>query len=478
MKFKDLVEAVVNDVVFYQDILNDEALFAEFKMGSGVIYFNRLESSKFKAFLRMKAIEVTEGEQSLNAESAIQYLRDHFLYEEDAEIVDVYVRTVGNLEDGIEYSLKDNNQQVVVIDKEGWNLSTDTAHKFLHSSVSNAQVVPKRCEESPIELLKSFINLTGDDLILFVVWIIQAFCSGNHFALLVTAERGSGKSTISRIARMLIEPSSVDISHLSNKKEELLNTLSNLYLVCFDNVRSITREQSDLLCSAITKGTATKRALYTDNDMFVQKLHNAVLINGISAFPKEADLAERFLVVNLTKLPSNKIRREKEFWDSFNNARPYILGSIFNTLSKAMRCYETLSLKNMPRMADSFADMVAIALALGISEEKFRAIYDANVAKMNKLRSETPIVKAVGDLMNNVSGRSIENKAENMLELLKKNYTGDISDLPSDASWLSRVIEDEYKNLSDAGFRVNIDDTYSDATRIKIIKKKAKNKKK
>ena len=475
MKFIDLVEAVMTDVKVYQDILNDEALFSEFTVGSGVTYFKRLESSKFKAFLRMKALEITEDEQSLNAEAAIQHIRDYYMYTEDAEKVDVYVRTVGNLEDGIEYSLKDKKQRVVVVDKEDWNLSTQTVHKFLHSSVSKAQVVPKRCEESPIKLLKPFVNLKGNDFVLFVIWLIQAFCSGNHFALLVTAERGSGKSTISRIARTLIEPSGADISYLSNKKEELLNTLSNLYLVCFDNVRSISKEQSDLLCSAITKGTATKRALFTDNDMYVQKLHNAVLINGISAYPKESDLAERFLVVNLKKLTPDKIRCEKEFWDSFNNELPYILGAIFNTLSKAMRCYETLSLKNMPRMADAFADMVAIALALGISEEEFRTIYDDNVAKMNRLRSETPLVKAVKDLMNNSNGkRFVEDTAEKTLALLKSNYTGDVNDLPADGSHLSKVIDEEHQALSEAGFRINIDDTYSDATKIKIIKKKSK----
>lgn len=479
MKFIDLVEAVMGNVTVYQDTLNDDALFAEFTVGSGVTYFNRLESSKFKAFLRMKALEITENEQSLNAEAAIQYIRDYYMYEEDAEKVDVYIRTVGNLEDGIEYSLKDRKQRVVVVDKDNWKLSTQTVHKFLHSSVSKSQIVPKRCEESPLKLLKPFVNLKGKDFILFVVWLIQAFCSGNHFALLVTAERGSGKSTISRIARMIIEPSGADISHLSNKKEELLNTLSNLYFVCFDNVRSISQEQSDLLCSAITKGTATKRALYTDNDMYVQKLHNAVLINGISAYPKESDLAERFLIVNLKKLTPDKIRCEKEFWDSFNNELPYILGSIFNTLSKAMRCCETLSLKNMPRMADAFADMVAIALALGISEKKFRAIYDDNVVKMNKLRSETPLVKAVKDLMTNLNGkRAIEDTAEKILELLKINYTGDANDLPADGSHLSRVADEEHQALSDAGFRMNFDDTYSDATRVKIIKKKTKRYKK
>lgn len=475
MKQKDLLLDVVANVTFYQDILNDEALFAEFTMGSGVTYFNRLESAKFKSFLRMKALEITDDKETLNAEAAIQYIRDYFTYNEDAERVDVYVRTAGNLEEGIEYSLKDKKQRVVIIDKDGWHLSTDAKHKFLHSSASKPQVIPKRCEKNPIELLKPFLNLKGNDLIIFVIWLIQAFCAGNHSALLLSAERGGGKSSTSRIIRTIVEPSGVDVSYLSKNKEELLNTLSNLYLVCFDNVRDITKEQSDLLCSAITKGTATKRALYTNNEMYVQKLHNTIVINGISVIPKESDLAERFLVVNLKKLTPEKMRREKDLWDSFNNELPYILGAIFETLSKAMRHFETLSLENMPRMADSFADMIAIALALGISEEEFRAIYTENVDKMNKLRADTPLVEAVRETMNGLQmhgKRALEGKAERVYSIIRSTYSGDKNMLPGSVSQFSRSLEAEHEVLFAAGFRVNIDDTPSDGTEIQIIRKK------
>ena len=473
MKLIDLIWKVVEGVCFYQDVLNDEALFAEFVMGSGVKYFDRLESSRFKAYLRMKALDVTDEEQILNADTAIQYIRDHFLYQEEAEKVDVYIRTAGDLQGGIEYSLKDSKQRVVVIDKDGWKLTNESRYKFLHSSASKPQVVPEMCEKNPIDLLKPYVNLKGDSLILFVVWLIQAFCAGNHFALLVTAERGAGKSTLCRIIRSIIEPSGTDISHFSKKKDDLLNILSNLYLVCFDNVRDISKEQSDLLCSAITGGTATKRALYTDNDMFVQKLHNTVVVNGISTTTKESDLAERFLVLKLKKLPSNKICRERDFWDSFNRDLPNILGAIFATLSKAMIYFETLSLKNMPRMADAFADMVIIAQTLGISEEKFRQIYDDNVTLMNQLRSETPIVKAVRDLMNSKPGqRAVEGTAEEIFNMIRSSYSGDPNDLPADASHFTHKVDLEHDNLAAANFRVLIDDTFQKSTRIKIIRKK------
>ena len=475
MKLIDLVYEVTADVEFYQDILNDEALFAEFTMGNGITYFDRLESNKFKSFLRMRSLEVTDDNQTINADAAIQYIRDHFAYQEKATKVDVFIRTAGNLTDGIEYALKDDKQRVVAINKEGWELTTEPSSKFLRSSTANPQVIPEECDDSPIKLLKPYVNLRGDSLKLFVIWLIQAFCSGNHSALLVTAERGSGKSTLARIIRTVLEPSSVDISHFSTKKEELLNTLSNLYLVCFDNVRNITQEQSDLLCSAITGGTATKRALYTNNDLYVQKLHNTVVINGISVCPQESDLAERFLVVQLKKLTSTEICRERDFWDSFNNDLPYILGAIFKTLSKAMTHFETLSFENMPRMADAFADMVAIAMALGISEELFRKISDDNVELMHKLRADTPLIEAVRETMNGLQlhgRRELKGKAERVYSIVRDAYSGNKNNLPNGASAFSRALELEHDALFAAGFRVNINDMPSDGTEIQILRKK------
>lgn len=474
MKFEELVEQIVIDVGFYQDSVNDEALFAEFTMASGIKYFDRLESERFESFLRMRSRELKKDGKAINAKAAIEYIRDRFNYDGPPSKTEVFIRTAGDLKNGIEYALKDTKQRYVHINKEGWTITVMPEYKFLCPYTSKAQVIPKKSDDSPLKLLRPFVNLSGDSFTLFVIWLIQAFCSGNHSALLVTAERGSGKTTLSRLIREILEPSSVGVSYFSTSKEELLNTLSNMYLICYDNIRQISPEQSDLLCIASTGGTATKRALYTNNDLCVQKLHNVIVLNGISLVPKESDLAERLLVVNLKKFTAKDIRTEKDFWGKFNAQRPFILGSIFSTLSKAMTYYETLSVDSKPRMADSFEDMVAIALALGISQEEFRRIYDANIEKMRKLRADTPLVEAIRDAMNGmVNGRrELEGKAERVYSVVKAAYSGNPNDLPGSASHFSRALEAEHDVIFAAGYRVNIDDTPSDGTHIQIIRKK------
>ena len=473
MTFPKLVQQTTQNVTFFRDTHNTEALFAEYKNDLDITCFDRIDSLGFRAFLVMKSLEITNGKQPLSPEQAITYIRYFFAHHTPPPKVDVFVRTAGDLTQGIEYDLKGDKRRSVIVTSTSWKITSNKQHKFLTPSTALEQIAPQKTTQNLLELLRPFVNLKGNDYLLFVIWLVQAFCSGNHSALLVTAERGCGKSTLSRIIRLILEPSEVDISRFSKKPEELINTLSNLYLVCFDNVRDISQEQSDLLCSAITGATATKRALYTNNDLCVQKLHNAIVINGIAVVPKESDLAERFLVVNLEKIEEQKRKREKDLWADFQKALPQILGAIFNTLVSAMTHMRSLTLKNMPRMADAFADMLTIALALGLSEQEFRSIYAENVAKMNALRSETPLVKAVRELMGKQVGkRSIEDKAESVRVLLRNSYSGNKEELPNSASGFSQQLEKEHDELRKSGFRANIDDTHSDGTHVKIIRLK------
>lgn len=474
MNFQKLVQLTTQSVIFYRDAHNAEALFAEYKNDQGITCFDRLESLGFRAFLSMKSFEITDGKQSLNPDAAITYIRAFFCFYGAPPKVDVYVRTAGDLTQGIEYDLKDDKRRSVIINQTGWRVTGKKQHKFLTPSTALEQVAPKKTKQNLLDLLRPFINLDGNDYILFVVWLVQAFCSGNHFALLARADRGCGKSTLSRVVRMILEPSEVDISRLPKKLDELINLLSNLYLVCFDNVRNIDQDQSDVLCTAITGATATKRALYTNNDLCVQKLRNTIIINGISVATKEPDLAERFLVVNLKKIDKSKRKREKDFWANFEKALPYILGAIFETLSSAMTHMQSLTLTNMPRMADAFADSLAIALALGISEQEYREIYEENVEKLNKIRQGSPLVEAIGEYMNGpmAGKRFVEGKAEPLVKKIMENYSGKKDDFPGSASHFTRQADNEFDNLKEAGWRVNVDDTGSKGTIVKIIRRK------
>jgi hypothetical protein len=128
--------------------------------------------------------------------------------------------------------------------------------------------------------------------------------------------------------------------------------------------------------------------------------------------------------------------------------------------------------QNLPRMADSFIEMLAIALALGISESEFRRIYNANKRQLEAARIGSPLVTAVKEFMTTISGRKYSASAQAVFTAVHSAYSGDKTLLPASASHFSKRLDKEFSNLLKAGFRVNIDDTGAKGTQIEIIKKK------
>lgn len=475
MDFIDAIQKITADVVFFQDRHNRDALYAEFTDGNNKQHFDRITSECFEAFLRMRYAETVSTKKELNTKRALRYIKDHYLYFGAPPLIDVFIRKAGSLTSDIEYDLLTPEAQVVRVTKNGWCVTTDSKNMFLRPPEALPQAIPQRTTDNLTDLLRPFVNLTGDDLVLFAVWLVQNFCDGNRNALLLMAEKGSGKSSSARIIRRILDPSLLDITPFPSKIDDLLVILGNTQLICFDNVGEISKDQSDVLCSAITSSTTAKRTLFSDCSLTLQKLRNVVVLNGISVAPKESDLAERFLMLTLKKITGKNMRPEREFWADFDSKLPSILGAIFDILSRAMRCAENYTIdEDLPRMADSFVDMSIIAQAMGLPSEEFRRIYDANVAKLKKARADTPLIEAIREYMHGPGAgkRVFEGTASQVYKAIKSNYSGNHSLLPGSASHFSRKLDGEHDSLKAAGFRANIDDSKPDGTHIRIIRLK------
>lgn len=465
------------NIEFYADATNASRFFAEFSIPEGGLTapgtrFVDINDPVFQSYLRVFVLPQM-GRNTAVKELLVE-LMDYFRLYSNPDKVSPRVRTAGSLRSGqIEYNLANDSNEFVRVTPEGWRVTTKHKHKFLSSAIALPQIMPAVGSRSLPQLMKPYVNIASeDDLLLLCTWLVQAFCDGNHLALLLMAGRGSGKSCLSKMLRQIIDPSRLGVCTMPDKLDALFATLSNSYMVAFDNTAELSKNVSDILCSAITGTVCPKRELYTTNSISIFELHNTVILNGIDILPSQSDLADRCLLLKLQSISEQTRKPESELWEAFDNDHAEILGAIFTTLSTAMSVVQTLNPQKKPRMADAYIDMLAIAIAMGYSEEKFSDIFFGNQTALDKARAEIAIVEAIAEFMASpyVTGRKVSGTMTEIYRKVKETYSGSKADLPKSASHFSRKLTAEHAALYAAGFMVNIDPK-SDATHLEIIKK-------
>ena len=475
-----IIEGYLEDIDFYSDANDPTTTYAEVEIpaigASNKPYkmFVEMTDKRLQSYIRQ--FVMPNVSEKTSPTELLQDVSDILALGGNPDTVAPRVRTAGKLLKGlVEYDLNNPAHEYVKITPQGWKITDKTKHKFLKRNTLGAQVYPVETDKNLIEILSPYINMDNDSTILFVTWIAQAFCMGNHVCALLMAEAGSGKTTQTTMARRVLDPSILRTTVMSDKKDDLFSALSNAYFVAFDNLTdTLSKDVSDILCTAITGSTIAKRKLFTTNELGVYELHNVVLMNGVDVTPSQSDLASRCLLFKLLPIKEEDRRTDEELNASFEQDLPEILGAIFNALSGAMTVIKTLHPKRLPRMCSAYIEMLAIAVALGISETEFERIFFANVAALDKARANIAIVEAVQEYLNSnfVTGRSVEGKVSELFVKISANYSGAKSDLGKSPSAFSRKLRQELKTFSAVGITVLLDNTYADGTHVKFIKDK------
>ncbi len=463
-------------IEIYTLVNDDSKIFAEYtvqgvdKTMPDVLKITDIDSPKFASYLR--TVIIPNMDDKVTAKKIVQDIHDYINVYGCDDKIETKVRTAGKLSDDvIEYALYNNAQEYVRITKNGWDVVSSSKNKFIASAMSTEQIRPKKSIKNLIDLLSPYLNTDKHSMQLITAWLVQAFCEGDHHPLLISAPSGCGKSVLTEILRTIIDPAKADICAMNTKGDNLLTALTNSYLVAFDNTRTLCKDESDILCIAVTGGTYSKREAFSTNTNAVFRLHNSLILNGIDIIPTESDFAQRCLLLKLKAISPQKRLLKSEINKRFAEDLPYILGAIFDTLSKAMHVIHTVKISEKSRMADAQFEMLAISIALGLSQEDFQNIYQENKSELDRQRSKTELFYAVLEYMNKIDGNSVEGTVSQVFAKISNSYSGGKSALPKSPSQFSRKLNSEFQTFLAAGIRINLDDTFADGTHIKIIKK-------
>ncbi len=392
-----------------------------------------------------------------NVRQALEVLSSLALF--DGRKITLYNR-VAESENSLWYDLANKKWQAIKISQDGWDVVDSPPTLFKRYKHQIPQIYPEKGGE--LSMLLKYVNISdAGQHLLFLVYIVSCFIPDiPHPIPVLYGGQGAAKSTFLRIARRLIDPSSVELLSFPTQQNELVQQLSHHWAPFYDNVTWIPPWLSDALCRAVTGEGSTKRELYSDDEDIIYRFRCCIGLNGINIVAQRPDLLDRSILFGLERIPHHLRKPEKSFWETFEQSLPMILGSIFDVLVKAISIRPKIELQFLPRMADFALWGCAISEALGYSQEEFLDAYQKNIAQQNEEAiREHPVAMVITELMSKInewSGTATELLSELNYEAEKLKIDTRQHFWPKAPQALSRRLNEVKSNLETVGIFVDI----------------------
>ncbi len=278
--------------------------------------------------------------------------------------------------------------------------------------------------ESCGEAWEQFCDLFGfedvDQMRLIYAWMMYALWPDGPYPLLsINGGPDSGKSTLMKAVRRLVDPCKPESTGLPATEKDLIVHATQSRVLALDNLSSVPSWCSDALCR-ISTGTGTHvKKLYTETEHITMSASCAVVVTGINHVIRAPDLLSRAVVVNLKSVAHRRLS-ETVFWRKFDDIAEYILGQLLQGIRHYLIRKGSNTLADyqfQPRM-HTFSDLAQMSeMVFGWEKGVFVRAYQANLdAGHNLVVDESPSIAAlirvaeggfmgtVSDLMEAISG--------------------------------------------------------------------------
>jgi len=295
---------------------------------------------------------------------------------------------------------------------------------FVRPSSLYEQVEPKYEIKDVLDDFANLLLILDNDKIVFKCNLVALFLEEYAIPMPVAVgSAGSSKSTFTAYVKQVVDPSGKhkenNLIGFPKKTDDLVAIESHRYMIGFDNVSEIDQEMSDELCRAITGGSTSNRKLYTNLDESISSYKNKIILNGIVPRLNYPDLQTRIITYPRKPLDKSNTLTEEKLEKIFQYLLPNVLGSIFQTLQKALKAFPIVSkqIKPIQRMADFEVWGEVIAQCLGYKQNEFLEAYDRKLKEdVINQKDQHIIVNLIETIM---EGKDVyENQAKTLLSEL------------------------------------------------------------
>ena len=314
----------------------------------------RLTDKAFKRHLAHQyylRVAKAPGGQAIN--DALQVLGGNAIFQ--GKEYPVYQR-IGDLGGRVYLDLCDDVWQAIEITATGWNPVAMAPIKFRRPDGMLPLAMPVKGGRFR-EALEPVLNLASDDdWSLLQGWEVGTLNpQGPYPVLVLFGEQGSGKSTVARICRRVIDPNTADLRGDIRNTHDLMISAVNGRIIALDNVSHLQPWLSDALCCLSTDAGFGTRELFSDDEEVLFSAMRPVILNGIAEPATRSDLVDRSIMLECVAL-ANPLP-ERELMAKVDRAAPMALGALLDLASGALARIGQTKIDDAPRMAD-FAQWV------------------------------------------------------------------------------------------------------------------------
>ena len=350
-------------------------------------------------------------------------------------IVDLWVRFAPETGFGGRVDMADSLRRCIVVGPDGWHLE-DVGHPtFDPKGHMRPLPVPEPSADPAtgwkrIEQLWRFVPISkgsagSNPRLLALADHVQQVLGANtpKTVKIITGEEGIGKSTIAGFYQALLDPSTVEVVAPPSDEEDLINLATNHATVNLDNVSYISHELSDNIARLSTGIGLTKRKLFSDSEEVSLSVLRSVILNGITASPRAADLLRRCLFLPVDP-PKPQLARD-ELKTAWTRAHPALLGGL---LDLAVLTARVLRDAPPPPCHASMADYVrvgqAMSIAIGLDPDEFVRAWSSNEASQQYAAAEDPWVSVLAEFFEIRTPTSEPVRSEDIARWINRDREG------------------------------------------------------
>ncbi len=275
---------------------------------------------------------------------------------------------------------------VVHIDARGYDVAPAESWRFLCGAATEPLPRPVKSSSSPHDRLQSILGLPDSVIDRAVMWLIAAMRpAGPYPVLLLTGPASSGKSTLARSLRALLDPSAAPLLSPPATEHDLFALALHNRVLAFDQVTSLPRPIADSLArvsSGAGLGICKRNMFDHPQPLFLER---PIVIAATTPHPS---FTRNAIHIPLEALTPARMRTESSLANALEAAAPAILGGLCAAVSCALANLAGADPAPVTRFPDTHQWATAAAPALGMANEDISRALAAN-----------PLVESIHELL-------------------------------------------------------------------------------